>query len=65
MQQTAEHIEKLERENRQLKQLLQKQNPGGKIELKVDDTEKETKSLSQALQVLGRFQCREHFSIDY
>ena len=48
MQQTAEHIEKLERENRQLKQLLQKQNPSGKIELKVDD-DKETKSLSQVL----------------
>jgi len=64
LQQTAEHIEKLERENRQLKQLLQKQNPGGKIELKVDETEKETKSLSQALQVLGRFKCRA-FSIDY
>jgi len=46
LQQTAEHIEKLERENRQLKQLLQKQNPNGKIELKVDD-DKETKSLSQ------------------
>lgn len=53
LQQTAEHIEKLERENRQLKQLLQKQNPGGKIELKVDETEKETKSLSQALQMVS------------
>lgn len=47
LQQTAEHIEKLERENRQLKQLLQKQNPGG-IDLKVDeDKEKTTPIVSE------------------
>lgn len=43
LQQTAEHIEKLERENRQLKQLLQKQNPTGKIEMEEDTVKAETK----------------------